>query len=158
MVSSVLMGYHFSHRLSLRVEFLRKLLSFIKYIETEIRFSASLLYELIKKYKTTGNMKKFIDECCFNMEKGLSVSRSWEAALLKTSKENGLQSSDVEIIHSFGKTLGQNDMQGQMAYCNLTSELLSSCLSAAKENEEKKSKLYFILCVFSGLSIVLLFL
>lgn len=158
LISSILMGYYISHKLTLRVEFLRKYLSFTKYIETEIRFSADLIYELIKKYKATGIMERFISEICFNMEKGNSVSNSWELALLKISKNSGLHSGDIEVIHSFGKNLGQNDIQGQMAYCNLTSDLISSCLNAAKENKVKKGKLYFMLCFFSGLCIVLLFL
>lgn len=158
LISSVLMGIYISHKLSLRVEILRKYLSFIKYIETEIRYSAGLIYDLMKKYKTTGTMKNFIDECCSNMEKGLSVSRAWELALLKTSVSSGLHSDDIEIIHSFGENLGKNDIEGQMAHCNLTNELINSCLNAAKDDKARKGKLYFMLCFFSGLCIILLFL
>ncbi|MDQ5983676.1 MAG: hypothetical protein RUMPE_00700 [Eubacteriales bacterium SKADARSKE-1] len=158
LISSVFTGIYISHRLSLRVEFLRKYLNFIKYIETEIRYSADLIYDLVKKYKATGIMKKFVDECCCNMEKGIPVSSAWNLALKKISADSGLYSDDIEIIHSFGENLGKNDIEGQIAHCNLTSELIGSCLICAKDNKSRKSKLYFMLCLFSGLCIILLFL
>ena len=158
LTSSALIGIYFSHKLSLRVEFLRKYLSFIKYIETEIKYSADLIYDLMKKYKTTGTMKKFIDECCYNMENSMSVSGAWNLALKKISGDSGLCSNDIEIINSFGENLGKNDINGQISHCNLTSELIGSCLTSAKDNKARKSKLYFMLCLFSGFCIVLFFL
>ncbi len=151
-------GYIVSHRFSLRVEFLKSYLHFIKYAETEIRYSKSVVCEIINQCQIKGVFSSFLNECKMYLLSCNPVDKAWENALSKVSYNFGLTKNDVSMINNFGINLGKCDAEGQIAYCKLAADLANLHLRESIEEKEKKSKLYFMLCLFFGLSFILLVL
>lgn len=147
-----------SHRLSVRVMFLQQYLSFLDYIETEIRYSKKLIYEIIKSYTSQNELSYFLRCICNNIQNNLSFNIAWKDAVYKLPDYYGLQPQDKEFISDFGRQLGTTDTQGQVSLCQLNKAFVTSALEIAKNEKSKKSKLYFILGSSFGLCLTVVFL
>lgn len=154
-ISSAAMGHLASHRLSKRVQFLEQFLQFISCIETEIRYSSSLIIEIIGAYKVDGELGQLIQKFYEILETHKEINKSWEAAVKNTYLNFGLKHRDAEIVTDFINKLGTNDTEGQMKHCQLNSKLIAECLKNAKEEKQKKSKLYFMMHASAGLCLAL---
>ncbi len=157
-ISSTMMGYLASHRLSSRVDFLRQYILFLNYIKTEVRYSAYTIYELLCRYKEESEFGSFIDECKYNIESGNYFNEAWSLCTKRLPKCNGLTNKDKELILEFGNNFGSSDVSGQIAYCDLNIDFIERTLQQAQEEKEKKSKLYLLLGLSFGISLVLFLL
>lgn len=153
--SSAAMGYLISHRFSKRVTFLEQFLQFIAYIETEIRYSSSLIVEIIKSYKPEKELRDLLDEFYKILSATDSINKSWGMAVKNTYKSFGINKREMEIVINFVFNLGSNDTQGQIKHCKLNFDLIKDCLAAAKDEKQKKSKLYFMMYTSAGLCLML---
>lgn len=155
-LSGTAVGFMASHRLSMRVEFLSHYLKFISFCETQIRFSAMPILEILKKQIDVPFISPFIKGCVRKIESGMTVSSAWEKSLREINKDMGLTDEDITVIKDFGLGLGQSDVQGQISHCQLNIKLINEILNSANENKFKKSRIYTMLGSFSGLAIVLI--
>lgn len=152
------MGYMISHRLSVRVRFLQQYLQFVSYVETEIRYSKKILYEIVKNYNNENEFSYFLTDVCMNVESSISFDKSWIKSVHSLPKSYGLLSQDIEMLCNFGKELGNTDIDGQISFCNVNKSLISMMLENAKDEKNKKSKLYFMLGSSLGLCITIMLL
>ena len=158
MTSSTAMGYVISHKFCIRVRFLEQYIQFINYIETEINYSQRNLKEIIEKYKNDLELKTFLKIIIDNLKSDFNFFRAWKNAVHKIPSSYGLLKQDKEFICEFGKRLGTTNAKGQTELCELNKSLVTSILEVAKEEKLKKSKLYFMLCSFLGLSVAIILL
>ena len=146
-LSGTAIGYMVSHRLSMRAAFLNQYIKFISFCETQIRFSAIPIIEILKKQQNSQYISLFIKNCIKKIEKGISSS--------EISKDMGLTTEDMNLIKDFGVGLGKSDVDSQISHCRLNIKLMSSVLELAIENKKKKGRIYVMLGSFSGMAIVL---
>lgn len=154
-LSGTAIGYMVSHRLSMRAAFLNQYIKFISFCETQIRFSAIPIIEILKKQQNSQYISLFIKNCIKKIEKGISFSEAWEISSSEISKDMGLTKEDMNLIKDFGVGLGKSDVDGQISHCRLNIKLMSSVLELAIENKKKKGRIYVMLGSFSGMAIVL---
>ena len=154
-ISSAAMGYLASHKLSKRVLFLEQFLRFISYVETEIRYSSSLVIEIIKSYKPEKELGWVLEEFCRVFAINGDINTAWTAAFKNTYRTFGLSKIEAETVTSFVHNLGSNDIEGQMKHCRLNCDLITGYLKNAKDEKQNKSKLYFMIYASAGLCLTL---
>lgn len=137
----------------MRVESLESVLQFISAAQTEIRFSALPVEQIIQRH---GNDLKFLRICGEECQKGSSFSTAWLTGIREATKDHGLKEKDIALLRSFGSGFGASDTEGQLSHCSLYYELISDGLKNAREEKTRKSKLYLMLGVFSGMAAALL--
>ena len=155
-LSGTIAGCMASRRLSMRVDFLNQYIKFISFCETQMRFSAIPIIEILKRQECVQGISPFIKSCIKNMENGLPFSKAWEESLSKINKDTGLLVEDINLIKDFGLNLGESDVEGQLSHCELNIKLMNEILDSANENKQKKGRIYIMLGVFSGIAITLL--
>lgn len=153
--SSAAMGCLVSHKLSKRVAFLEQFLHFITYIETEIKYSSTLVAEIIKGYKTEKELGYLLHDFYKMLKITGNINTSWDKAVRNTYKNFGLNLREAEAVINFMHNLGTNDTEGQMKYCKFNYDLIKDYLKIAKDEKQKKSKLYFMLYTSAGLCLTL---
>ena len=154
----VLLGYKVSQKFILRCNFLKSYLNFIKYIENESKYTRDVIYELVNNYFCKDEMSDFLKLFRENFEKGKLLDESWLLALEKIKSKYYLNKEDYRAIYNFGFNLGKSDLEGQIANCELAFSLAKRQFLKAEEEKNTKSRLYFILSLFLGLSVLLLIL
>jgi stage III sporulation protein AB len=142
-----------SHKLSKRVEQLEAFLRFLSAAQTEIRFAALPVEEIVQRHCGDVEFLKLCGEKCGD---GTSFLTSWEDGVRSGSKGCGFTESDLSLFYRFGEGFGASDTEGQLSHFNLYSELVGENLKIAREDKRQKSRLYQVLGVFSGLAAALL--
>ncbi len=131
-------GYLFSKKLDLRVKKLEKIILMISEIKTEIEFSAQNINDIIDSLITKGDfgLLPFLNNLKEILSDGENFDFAWKKSL--TVKENigGLKKEDVELLLSFGSSLGKTDSSGQMNNCEMHIRFFEEKLKNAV-NEKK---------------------
>lgn len=149
-------GYLQSRKLAMRVRFLEQYLKWISQLETEIRYCADGIPRLLGKHGKEMPTLSFLIGCVRRMQAGTPFPAAWQEAVGGISGDYGLCPDDLEAVREFGNGLGASDVDGQTAHCRMHRELLQSRLDAAREEKQKKGRLYFMLGLFLGIGIALL--
>lgn len=142
-----------SHRLVMRVEQLEAFLRFISAAQTEIRFAALPVEQIIQRH---GNDLEFLRICGEECKRGSGFFNAWDSGVREGTKGRGFNDKDIALLHRFGSGFGTSDTEGQLSHCSLYYELISDGLKNAREEKIRKSKLYQMLGVFSGMAAALL--
>lgn len=79
---------------------------------------------------------------------------SLEQAGEKLLKDPG----DLELYRGLVRGLGESDVQGQLEHLDLYGSLLETSLAGAREERERKSRLYVCLGLFGGVVLCLVLL
>lgn len=149
-------GYVQSRKLSMRVSFLEQCVRLVSALETEIRYNAGSIGELIKKHIQDSPYHSFLKNCLQNLQRGSPFEKAWSGCVEAIPREYGLLEEDRAALDEFGKGLGVSDTDGQVNHCKLYLGVLRDRLKDAKTEKEKKGKLYFMLGTSLGAGIVLL--
>ncbi len=147
-----------SHRLTMRVRFLEQYLKWISQLETEIRYCAEGIPRLLNKHGKEAEMLSFLKNCADQLQKGLPFPDAWKQAVQEISSDYGLKPDDLHLVLEFGNGLGASDIDGQTAHCRMHRELLQTHLENAREEKQKKGRLYIMLGLFGGIGVALLIL
>ncbi|NLJ31728.1 MAG: stage III sporulation protein AB [Clostridiales bacterium] len=146
--SGTLAGYVESHKLAVRVEQLEAFLRFISAAQTEIRFSGLPVEQIVQRY---GGELEFLRLCGQSCIHGGYFTSAWNTGVAEGTKGRGLLSEDISLIRGFGEGFGASDVDGQLSHCAMYTQLIGERLKNAREEQAKKSKLYLMLGVFSGM-------
>ncbi|MBR1778995.1 MAG: stage III sporulation protein AB [Clostridia bacterium] len=158
LIAVIVIGYKIAYSFTLRCNFLRSYLKFIKYIENETKYTRNILYELIKNHICQDEMSGLVQVFKHNLEEGYSVEKAWRLAVNCIKDRYFLNSEDCRVIYNFGYNLGKTDLPGQISNCEQALDLANRQFAEANEEKNTKSRLYFILILFLGLSFLLLIL
>ncbi len=137
-----------SHRLTERVEQLEAFLRFLSAAQTEIRFAALPVEQIVQRH---GGELEFLRICAKNCSQEGHFAAVWDASVDAGTKGRGFLSGDIELLRGFGKGFGTSDVEGQISHCTLYGELVNENLKNAREEKKRKSRLYQILGTFSGM-------
>ncbi len=152
-VSGTLAGYMESRRLTFRVEGLESFLRFLSAAQTEIRFAALPVEQIVQRH---GKELEFLKICGEKCRGGDSFSCAWESGVKNGTKGQGFKPQDIDLFYGFGKSFGISDTDGQISHCALYTELIQDNLKSAREDKNRKARLYQILGIFSGMAAALL--
>jgi len=137
-----------------RVRLLETLVCLLEDIKTQIRFKNAGLFEIIETLKQYGCYQhiKFL----FGLEHSVDFQKTWAQCVERSIQNGEIGKEDGEILYSFGSQLGQSDVAGQLAHCDIHIELLKKRLGDAKAKKDSHSKLYISLGLLVGLGAGLL--
>jgi len=158
--SSSIIGYVFSRDCSKRPQDIRTLQGLLQIFENEISFLSSILSDAFEKvYRSSkSDVARFFKATVDNIRKdtGLNASIAWETAVRDNIKYTSLDKEDEEIIISFGKMLGNSDLEGQIKNIRLIIDQLKLQEQKAEENRKKNESMYRNLGVLAGFAIVII--
>ena len=143
-------GYLASLKLSQRVQNLERYLGFVQAAETEIRFSALPVRDVVEQH---GTQLAFLRQCAQLTREGIPFDKAWRQTACRAE---GFSEKDRELLLRFGEGFGASDAEGQISHCRLTMELLHRRLEEAGEEKKQKGRLYRMLGVLGSLGTALL--
>lgn len=147
MFAGTLAGYMESHKLTRRVERLSAFVRFLSAAQTEIRFSALPVEQIVRRH---GKELPFLAQCARLCGEGEDFGNAWAQAVDCDAAREGFLKKDAELLKNFGAGFGASDTEGQLSHCGLYLTLFESSLRSARKDEERKSKLYLMLGICSG--------
>ena len=134
------------------MELLEAFLRFLSAAQTEIRFASLPVEQIVQRH---GGELEFLRICANNFKQGGHFFTVWNASVDAGTKGQGLLAGDIELLRGFGQGFGASDVDGQLSHCSLYSDLISENLKNAREEKNRKSRLYQILGIFSGMAAAL---
>lgn len=157
---SSFLGYFYSLDCSRRPNQLRELQGLLQMFENEISFLSNLLADAFNRICNSSNSEVAIifKETTFNLNKdsGCGGAEAWNKAVMKNIKKTALNKEDEEILISFGKMLGNSDLEGQIKNIKLTLCQIKLQEQKAEEYKKKNEAMYKALGVLGGLAIAII--
>ena len=154
LTAGILWGYLQFRGLHDRVTLWKQSLLFLRRWETVLRYQAIPLHELGKVFSNPSTNPEYLNQCIANLDKGLAFPEAWEMAV----RSLRLDEREKQVLMGFGEGLGRSDIEGQLAHCRMYLSLWQEHYAEAKEDLEKKGKLFLLLGFSGGASIALLLL
>lgn len=148
LISSSLLGIYFADRLKKRLKELSDIKCMLEQISVLIRYKVLTVYEIIDELKDNDICRRlpFINN--FNKIKDESFYNQWCKSI--DTSDTSLKDEDKKVLKSFGSFFGSSDVDGQLADIKVFAENIDNITVKAKEDYEKKSKLYKSLGVVAG--------
>lgn len=161
-LSSTGIGFLISSGFRERVEDIRLLKTSIMMLETEISYSNTPLpdaFESVSR-KSSGTASRIFQYAGKSLKSRTcsTVGEAFERALNSYSKSNSLSKEDLDILSSFGYSLGSSDVEGQVKSFRLVLKQLEAQEVKAEELRGKNEKMYKSLGVLAGLAVSILLL
>ena len=153
-------GLYASACLKRRAASFERLDSLIGYMETQIRYSAAPISEVIAQAAQGGEFDSltFLVQASRLISRGQPPETALAIAVKKYGEESCLNKADRELLLQFGRGLGKSDLEGQLAHCASYRRLIADRLQTARGEAAAKGRLYLTLGIAGGLSLALLLL
>jgi len=151
-------GFSLAANCSKRPRSLRELQSLLQMLENEISYLSNLLSEAFYRiYEGTNSETAILfNEAAKNLgTNGVTADAAWEKAIEENYEKLSLNKEDKAILLTFGKMLGNSDLEGQLSNIKLISSQLKLQELKAEEMKQKNEKMYRSLGVLSGLAIAI---
>lgn len=158
-VATTLFGFEFSNRLSRRTKQIRYLKIALEALETEIVFALTPLAEAFEK--VSKQIPSPISDLFYEVSMKLyqeenSASSIWLSSLQNWEKKTDLESSEMNILSQFGKTLGKQDLENQRKQIRLAIQFFDQEEKLAMDVQKKYESMYKSLGLLAGILIVLI--
>lgn len=153
-----LIGFSLAADCSKRPRALRELQALMQMLENEMAYLSNLLSEaFIRIYRGTDSDTAILfREAADNLgENGTTAAEAWEKAIEGNYAKLSLNKEDKAILMTFGKMLGNSDLEGQLNNIRLITSQLKLQELKAEEIKSKNEKMYRSLGVLSGLAIAI---
>lgn len=156
------LGYVLSSRLSMRVRELKLLRISLQMLETEIVYSNTplpLAFNSVQK-KCGRPVKNLFKTTSENLDKKVfgTVGEAFSASIEENKDILSLNREDMEILKSFGYSIGSSDVEGQVKSFNMVLKQLDGQEIKAEDIRSKNEKMYRNLGFLAGLAIVIILL
>ncbi len=152
-VSSTLIGFWFSLKLSNRKRTLECVIDAIIKTKTLIEFGG---YEISRVITQSFNAIRGFEKIEDLILNGENFTKCFYECVNTLPSEHCLRVEDKELLKKFADGLGVSDIQGQTLNCDLYCELFKEQLKFAKENEKSSGRLYRILGFSLGCVVALM--
>ncbi|MDR0986190.1 MAG: stage III sporulation protein AB [Ruminococcus sp.] len=148
--SAYAVGIYFKGSLSRRLVILRQLRLALEKITLMIRYRGDTLHDIFTALQADSRLDEltFIGSTLEKMN-DRSFAESYAEAV-NEFRPVGLKQHEREIILGIGSELGVSDTEGQLSSLLLFDKELEALCLAAKDDVQKKSKLYSSLGLLSG--------
>lgn len=162
LTASSFLGYLFSRECARRPQELRALQGLLQMLENEISFLSNILteaFDRIYRSSNCGSAQFFRDTVInLNTNRGLNAAQAWEKAVDNNIQKTSMDREDREILISFGKMLGNSDVEGQIKNIRLTINQLKLQEQKAEESRRKNEAMYRSLGILGGMAIIIILL
>lgn len=152
-------GYIYSRDFARRPQDLRTLQGMLQMFENEISFLSNLLTDAFERVSVSSKSEVscFFKAAVQNLKAkdSLSASEAWNKAVKENISWTALNREDEQILISFGKMLGNSDLEGQVKNIRLTISQLVMQEQKAEESRKKNETVYKTLGVLGGIAIVI---
>ena len=159
LIISIIIGKFLSQKYSLRLEELEKIYNLLNILKTKLKFTYEPLPEIFEEIAENekNNIGEIFKKAKEKMEEN-TASQAWEITINETEKENktNLSKSDMQILKSLSKLLGQTDLEGQISQIEITQNFLQTQIKEAVNEKQKNEKLYSRLGTTIGLAIIII--
>ena len=141
---------------------LRELQSLLQMFENQISYLSDIIteaFERIGRVSASGT-GVFFRRTVEILKEGeaANASEAWEQAVRQSIKKTALNREDEEILISFGKLLGNTDIEGQVKNIRLTLGQLLLQENKAEESRKKNENMYRSLGMLGGIAVVIVLL
>ena len=140
-------GCLLSARLFRRRAFLRRLLSFVSLLSTELRYRGGDIFDLESDCAGRSQLPALCvgkPESCFE--------DAWNAAINAFPATFSLTGEDISLLREIGSQLGKTDLEGQLKHLSLLEIRVRAHLRDAEECMAQKSRIYKTMGFFVGAS------
>ena len=159
--STSLIGFALAADSAKRPRTLREIQALLQMFENEISYLSNLLSDAFKRLHDGTNSEAAIlfKAAAENLSlSGVTADEAWEKAVNENYSKLSLNKEDKAILMSFGKMLGNSDLEGQISNIKLISAQLKLQEAKAEEMKKKNEKMYRSLGVLSGLALTIILL
>jgi len=160
-LSCSFLGYVLSRDCAKRPQQLRELQGLLQMLENQITYLSDVLAEAFERISRVGEETGvFFKTAAEILKNGNAVNAcdAWEQAVNSCIGMTALNREDKQILLSFGKSLGNTDMEGQIKNIRLTQGHLAIQEKKAEEHRKKNENMYKSLGVIGGAAIVIVLL
>ncbi|MCX7710352.1 MAG: stage III sporulation protein SpoIIIAB [Clostridia bacterium] len=158
--ASSLMGYVFARDCARRPNELRTLQGLLQMFETEISYMSNIITEAFHNISNTSSSKVsvFFSATVKNLmgNPAMNACEAWEKSVNENIKMTALNNEDKNILMSFGKMLGNSDLEGQQKNIRLAISQLKLQEQKAEENRKRNESMFKSLGVLGGIAIVII--
>ncbi len=138
-----------ARRLAARREFLRRALTFISCLSTELRYRNDDIFSLVNSCGELFQVSQSGSSPFYS---------SWRACIGRLRFRWSLTPRDTELLDELGSRLGTTDSEGQLTHLEHYRALFERQLAEARSDAEQKTKLYKTLGLFVGVSAAIMLL
>lgn len=152
-------GRMFSQKLSGRRALLSEIKLMLKETQSYLSFEGLPTAEIIEKLKSQKELSRlsFLNDVSTLLSSKLPFPSAWESALSKNVPQYAKR-CDIEVLASFGKTLGAFSEETQLLRIKLLENRTDELLLSSAEEEKTSGALINKLCVFAGITLFILVL
>lgn len=160
LISSSLLGIHYSKSYRRRTDDLRTFKKALILLRGEINYSLSPMPEALEDISTRFDhviasfFKSISDELKLNL--GKTLTEVWKKKAEEILKRTYLNSLDIKNIMLFSENIGYLDKEMQNNNINMLLEQLDEEIKLSMENDAKYNKLYRSLGVLGGILVIVL--
>ncbi len=140
---STILGNKYSRKLSKRKEILQNFVNLLDNAYTKIKYSSNSLADIFND--------SFLG---YSFTDNLSFSAQWKNML--KNYQNTLNDNDIKLLVEFSNEIGKTDTEGEISNILLYQGLLKENIESAKEDIEKKSRLYTLLGFSIGMTLAII--
>lgn len=154
-------GWYAAYMAKVRIMILQEMQQSLLILYGEIEYAAGDMAENMEKlgYRMEYFSRFFhtISER-LNQRMGQSLYQIWEEELQQLSCKAKIKESDMEFLDELGKNLGNLDRQTQLNTLQILSGRLDGQIRSAKEEYEKRAKVYRVIGITVGVFTAVLLL
>lgn len=158
------LGYLISSMMKMRILELHEVDRVLGYIEGELRYNHSLLYEAVEK--SLERADACLEDWLLYLKEALrvdsagerSVNEVWRDSLNILYENTELKEEDIQMLASFGQALGYLDIYSQENAIQLERNRLQEAISNLEESLKSRRKLAFTMSFLGGLGAVIILL
>lgn len=154
-----LIGFLLAADCSKRPRTLRELQALFQMFENEISYLSNLLSEAFIRIYESSNVDAAVifKAAALNLEtSGVTADTAWEKAVNENYTRLSLNREDKAVLISFGKMLGNSDLEGQLNNIRLVTSQVKLQEIKSEEMKHRNEKMYRSLGVLSGLAIAII--
>lgn len=159
-LASTMIGFVYSINLSKRPLELIALCGMMEMLETQLKYFSSILSDAFEDVSKAADrtVSIFFSDAAYIMKKdgNIPAAVAWRESVEKNVKITSLNNEDMNVLISFGKSLGNTDIEGQIKNIKFTVEQLKIQWTKAEDNRKKNEMLYKNLGFLGGLAIVII--
>lgn len=156
------LGFMLAARYKMRVLELRSIKMSLQILETEIAYSNTPLPDAFYMVSTKSSAPVntiFVQMSTSLKEKNHStVGEAFSKTIDEIREKMSITNEDIDILKSFGNSLGCSDTDGQIKNFNMAIKQLENQELKAEESRLKNERMYKNLGILAGLAIAIIFL
>lgn len=139
---------------------IRGMINALALLDTEIYWGVTPLPEAFKilQDRTEPPWKEFFSKLEEKLRRGENAARAWERSIQEERKKTCLSEEDWRIIKEIGKGLGRSDRNEQHKQLELVQKHLASIDENARQQADRKAKMWSYLGFLGGMAVVIIIL